>query len=143
MTRLVRYEADVDPGSCVILFPGPHQRLPRVCYFVSGFKFVLGETHEGCHINYPGCNVLIISPTHPTLSTSQSEPPPPQPTLASDRMKPRGGNGSWAGACVILCPDRRSPHRRQQLVRGGGSGALDCKLLIREHVLCDFLRFST
>ena len=41
--------------------------------FVSGFKFVLGETREGCHINYPGCNVLIISPTHPTLSTSQSE----------------------------------------------------------------------
>ena len=67
----------------------------------------------------------------------------PPPTLASDRRKPRGGHGSWAGACVILCPDSRSPHRRQQLVRGGGSGVLDCKFLIRERALCDFVRVST
>jgi len=34
-------------------------------------------------------------------------------------------------------------HRRQQLVRGGGSGVLDCKFLIRERALCDFVRVST
>jgi len=37
-------------------------------------------------------------------------------------------------------PDRRSPHRRHQLVWGGGGGAVCCKFLIRERALYNFVR---